>query len=157
MSKPPYDNSILINAVFKLRTPKNPMKNKDIAADLHYSEGTISELMNGKKPLSKSFLRKFASFYKIEFEYNDQNKISAFNEPQEKYNAETAPRPDYLILAVLEKSLREQATLTQIQTQTAQIIKLIAAKFLTGNDKKQLEGVDLKFTTSVKQSKAQNH
>jgi transcriptional regulator with XRE-family HTH domain len=128
MSKPLHDNSILINAVFKLRTPKKPMKNKDIAADLHYSEGTISELMNGKKPLSKSFLRKFASFYKIEFEYDDKTKISSFNDPQEQYNSANAPRPDYLILAVLEKSLREQAALTQIQTQTAQIIKLIAAK-----------------------------
>lgn len=48
-----YDNSVFVNAVYKLRGQGIASKNKDIALALDYSEGTISELMKGKKPVSK--------------------------------------------------------------------------------------------------------
>lgn len=125
----------------------------EIAGLISLSRNQLYQLYK-KENISEKHVNKLQS---IGIDITNNYDSNILNDPQEKYNAANAPRPDYLILSVLEKSLREQAALTQIQTQTAQIIKLIAAKFLTGNDKKQLEGVDLKFTTSVKQSKTHNH
>lgn len=138
------DNSDFINAISDLKHRGIINVNKDVADAMKCSEGIISAYVNNKKKVGELFWIKFTK----EFNLVKREPINQFTDPQEKYNAVNAPRPDYLILAVLEKSLSEQVAQTQIQLQNAQMIKLLAEQFLSGNNKKQLEGVDLKFTTS---------
>lgn len=52
------DNSIFIDAVARMKGEQRIKNNLDIANALGYSEGTISEYLNNKKPVSDKFLKR---------------------------------------------------------------------------------------------------
>lgn len=108
------DNSIFIDAVARLKGEQRIKNNLDIANALGYSEGTISEYLNNKKPVSDKFLKVFSIHYKIELSSLSNKKIDAIRKPQIGYG-----KLDNLILLVLEEQLREAKKHTELLTTIA--------------------------------------
>lgn len=108
------DNSLFIAAVAKLKGEQRIKNNLDIANALGYSEGTISEFINNKKPVSDKFLKVFSIHYKIELSSLSEKNINKLSEPMIGYG-----KFDNLILLVLEEQLREQKKHTELLTTIA--------------------------------------
>lgn len=104
------DNSDFIKAVSNLKFRGVIKRNKDISDIMQCSESIVSDYVNNKKKIGELFWIKFTK----KFDLVNFEKGSFVNEPDDKYGKFTDFRADYVIIAVLEKQLREQEEQTKL-------------------------------------------